>query len=160
MEANVKNNKGFSLVEMLIAVVIMAFSLLALSEVMVSSISINLGNEMRNTAVRLTTQTAEVLLTLPVDTLSTCGLSADPDAPAYNASYTYNDINTCLGTGTDYQKYPNPVQSIKGFQQNFNITWVVSALSSNLREITITVAFKHRGANHTNSAVVYKHRTL
>jgi Tfp pilus assembly protein PilV len=101
---------------MLIAVVIMAFSLLALSEVMVSSISINLGNEMRNTAVRLTTQTAEVLLTLPVHTLSTCGLSADPDVPAYNASYTYNDSNTCLGTGTDYQKYPNPVQSIKDFR--------------------------------------------
>ena len=73
----VRNNKGFSLIEMMIALVIMAFTLLALSAAMVNSISVNLENELRNTAIRLTNQTAEVLLALPIDSINSCGLTPD-----------------------------------------------------------------------------------
>jgi Tfp pilus assembly protein PilV len=145
---------------MLVAVVIIAFTLLALCSAMVNAISANLGNELRNTAVRLTNQTAEVLLTLPIDSIQSCGATADPLARNYNVSYTYDSSNACLGIDTDYQKYPGPVQSVKGFQQSFNIIWDVTALSDNLRQVTITVAYRHRDEHFENSAVIYKHRTL
>ena len=106
MEAPAGNSKGFSLIEMLIAVVIIAFTLLALCSAMVNAISANLGNELRNTAVRLTNQTAEVLLALPIDSIQSCGATADPLARNYNVSYTYDSSNACLGIDTDYQKYP------------------------------------------------------
>lgn len=160
MAITVKNNKGFSLVEMMIALIIIALALLALSSVLISSISVNLGNELRNTAIRLTNQTAEILLALPVDSVITCGITPDQNAPHYDASYVYSSSNTCLGTGTDYQRYPNPVQSIKGFRQNFNIIWEVTPLSGDLRQITIIVTYRYRGEDHMNNAVIYKHRTL
>lgn len=160
MGTTVKNNKGFSLVEMLIAVIIIAISLLALCGVMVNSISANLGNELRGTAVRLTNQTAEVFFALPAESIGSCGITVDPGALNYKASYSYDDKNACLGAGLDYQRYPDPVQSVKGFRQGFNITWEVLPLSSDLRQITITVAYANQGENYTNSAVIYKHRTL
>jgi prepilin-type N-terminal cleavage/methylation domain-containing protein len=160
MTANARSDQGFSLVEMMIAMVIIVFSLLALSSVVINAIGANLGNELRNAAAGLTGQTAEVMLALPIEDVMSCGLTADPDALNYKTSYVYSDSNTCLGTGTDYLKYPNPVQSIKGSRKNFNITWVVTDLNSDLRQVTITVAYKHKGVNFTNSAVVYKHRIL
>lgn len=160
MESSVKNNKGFSLVEMMVALVIIALALLALSSVMISSINVNLENELRNTAIRLTNQTAEVLLALPIDSINLCGLTPDSAATNYNAFYTYSSANACLGTGTDYARYSNPTQSIKGFRQNYNIIWIVLPLSNNLRQITITVAYRHRNEDHTNNAVIYKHRAL
>jgi prepilin-type N-terminal cleavage/methylation domain-containing protein len=132
METPAGNSSGFSLVELLVAVVIIAFTLLALCSAMVNAISANLGNELRNTAVRLTN----------------------------HASYTYDSSNACLGIDTDYQKYPRPVQSVKGFQQSFNIIWNITSLSDNLRQVTITVAYRHREEHFENSAVIYKHRTL
>jgi prepilin-type N-terminal cleavage/methylation domain-containing protein len=161
MEESAKNNRGFSLVEMMIALALIAFTLLAMSAAIVNGITVNLENELRNTAIRLTNQTAEVLLALPIDSIDSCGITLNADAPYYNASYTYDNGNTCLGPVTDdYKKYPIPKQSIKGFKQNYNATWVVIPLSSNLRQITINVAYMHRGQNHSNNAVIYKHRTL
>jgi prepilin-type N-terminal cleavage/methylation domain-containing protein len=158
MGAAAGSNKGFSLVEMLVAVVIVAFTLLALSTVMVNSINVNFGNELRNTAMRLTSQTAEVLYLLPFESLQSCGITFDPDAHNYNASYTYDSSNVCLGSGTSYQLFPNPAQSLKGLRQKFNITWDVAVLSDNLRQITIAVAYRYREEHFTNSAVIYTHR--
>jgi prepilin-type N-terminal cleavage/methylation domain-containing protein len=160
MGAPAGNSSGFSLIEMLVAVVIIAFTLLALCAAMVNAVSANLGNELRNTAVRLTNQTAEVLLALPIDNIQSCGATADPHASNYNASYTYDSSNACLGIANDYQKYPGPEQSVKGFQQRFNIVWDVTSLSDNLIQVTITVAYRHREEHFENNAVIYKHRTL
>jgi prepilin-type N-terminal cleavage/methylation domain-containing protein len=161
MEIFARNSNGFSLVEMLVALVIIAITLLGLAAVTLSSITVNIRNDLRNTGVRLTNQTAEVLLALPPDGIISCGITPDPDGPNYNASYTYSSTNTCLGaTDADYKKYPNPVQTVKGFKQNFNITWAVTTLNSNLRQITITVANRYRNENFTNNAVIYRHRTL
>jgi prepilin-type N-terminal cleavage/methylation domain-containing protein len=161
MEANVKSNRGFSLLEMMIALAIIAFILLALSTAMISGITVNLGNELRNTAVRLAHRTAEVLLALPIDGSNSCGITPDPDAPGYNASYTYDSSNACLGPAADdYKKYPVPVQSGKGFKRSYNVTWAVTQLSSDLKQITIKVVYKHGGLDHSTNTVVYKHRTL
>jgi prepilin-type N-terminal cleavage/methylation domain-containing protein len=159
MEGTVRNSKGFSLVEMMIAIVIMAVSFLALSAAMVSSISVNIENELMNNAVRLTAQTAEILLALPIDNVNSCGVTADPEAPRYRGSYIYDETNDCLGAEiNDYRRFADPVQTVKGFQQKYNVTWEVTVLNSNLRQITISVDYRHRGKNHMNNAVIYKNR--
>ena len=108
MEAPAGNSDGFSLIEMLIAVVIIALTLLALCSAMANAISANLGNELRNTAVRLTNQTAEVLLALPIDSIQSCGMTADPDARNYDVSYTYNSTNACLGIARRLSEISRP----------------------------------------------------
>ncbi len=161
MEIHAKSSKGFSLIEMMIALVVIAFTLLALSAAMVSSVTVSMENELRNAAVRLTNQTAEILLALPIESINTCGITPEPSLPNYNASYAYDNTNICLGAIADeYKKYPNPIQPIKGFHQQFNTVWTVSDLNSNLKQITIAVIYKHNNENHTNNAVIYKHRTL
>jgi hypothetical protein len=134
--------------------------MLALSSVMISAITVNLGNDLRNTALRLAQQTAETLLALPIESISSCGLTPDKTASNYNAAYTYDNANTCLGNPEEYKKYPDPVQSVKSFQQPFNIAWNVTVLSSDLKQITISVSYRHRDENHVHNAVLYKHRTL
>jgi prepilin-type N-terminal cleavage/methylation domain-containing protein len=158
MGATVRNNKGFSLIELMVAVVIIAVAMLALSSVMINAITVNLGNDLRNTSLRLTQQTAEALLALPIESISSCGLTPDKNASNYSAAYTYDNANKCLGNTEEYKNYPDPVQSIKGFQQPFNIAWSVTALSNDLRQITISVSYRHRNEDHLNNAVVYKHR--
>ena len=157
MGVTVRNNKGFSLIELMVAVVIIAVSMLALSSVMINAINVNLGNDLRNTAMRLTQQTAEILLALPIESISSCGLTPEKNASNYNAAYSYDNANTCLGIPGEYKNYPDPVQSIKGFQQSFNIAWSVTALSSDLRQITISVSYRYRDEDHVHNAVVYKH---
>ena len=160
MAGIVRNSSGFSLVEMLIATVIMAISFLALSVAMVSSISVNIENELMNNAVRLTSQTAEVLLSLPIDQVGSCGLTPDPAAPRYSADYPYSDSNDCLGAEADgYQRFTDPDQMVKGVSQKYNITWNVTVLNQNLRQVAISVDYRYRGKNHRNNAVIYKHRT-
>jgi prepilin-type N-terminal cleavage/methylation domain-containing protein len=159
MKTNVRNSEGFSLIEMMTALVIIAFTLLVLSSVLIHAIKINVVNDLRNAAIRLTSQIAEVTLALPFDSIRSCGLTADPGSAHYNDSYRYDNGNTCLNDyPDDYLKYPNPVQTIKGFRQRFNITWDVMALSEDLRQITITITYKESSKDHLHSAVIYKHR--
>ena len=160
MAATVRNNRGFSLVEMLVAVVLIAFALMALSTMMVHLVYANVENDMRNTAVRLTNQTEAILLALPLDSLRSCGLTSNPNAPNYDASYTYSSANECLGSGTEYQKYPDPEQSVRGTIQQYNITWSVSALSDSLREITVIVSYRYNETDHINSSVIYRNRMV
>jgi len=161
MKAIVRNSNGFSLIEMMTALVIIALTLLVLSSVMIHAIKINMGNDLRDTAVRLTNQTAEILLALPFDAIHSCGLTADPNAAHYNASYRYGSGNSCLNAyPDDYLKYPSPVQTIKGFRQRFNITWEVMSLSKDLRQIIINVTYNESNEDHVHNAVIYKHRTL
>lgn len=61
---------GFSLVEMMIATFILAVSILALTSLTITSIQVNLENDLRNTAVRLTSETAEDLLRQPIESIS------------------------------------------------------------------------------------------
>jgi prepilin-type N-terminal cleavage/methylation domain-containing protein len=159
MKMSVRNSDGFSLIEMMTALVIIALALLVLSAVLIHAIQINVSNDLRNAAIRLTNQTAEVMLALPFDSVRSCGITADSGSANYSDAYRYDDGNTCLNDNPgDYLKYPNPVQTIKGFRQRFNITWDVSKLSDDLGQIIIQVAYQESNEGHLHSAVIYKDR--
>lgn len=157
MDRIVLNNKGFSLIEMMIALIIISISFLALSAVMVSAINVNLENELRNTASRLTSQTAEVLMIVPYEEISSCGVTSDPEAHNYNSSYIYDNSNECLGTDKDsYKKYPDPHQTVSTMKKNFNIVWDAQLFNDTTKQIIITTTYVHNGINHSTQSVIYR----
>lgn len=155
-------HKAFSLVEMMIALFILTVAVLGLLELTITSIKTNLQNDMRNASIRLTSQTAEILLAQPIDSVATCGLTPDASGSNYISSYTYSSANTCLYTpsGLDYRRYPNPSQTIRGGTVSYNIYWLVSSPTNDLRQIEITVSYFYRGQQYSNRAVIYKHRAV
>lgn len=164
------NKKGFSLIELMIALFIITVAVLGLLTLTITSIQTNMQNDIRNTATRLTSQTAEILLARPIDTISTCGITLDStittgSVAVYNSAYTYNTSNNCLvdsNAAEDYKKYPNASQPLGGSSgtKEYNITWTVSNLTNDLRQITIRVSYKYRDQTYTNEAVIYKHRSV
>ena len=166
-----RESDGFSLFELMISLAILTVSILALLSLTITSIQANLQNDIRNASIRLTNQTAEILLAQPIETLTTCGLHAEPvdintnpaaAAPYYTASYTYSVTNGCLeGAGALYSRYPNPVQTIRGTRSHsYNITWTVTNLTNDLRQADISVEYFYNGREIRNQAVIYKHRAI
>lgn len=145
--ATVWNNRGFSLIEMMIALVILAFTLLAMFATLGSTVSVNLSNDARNLAIRLTTQTAEVIQGL-----------AFTDPLVISGTYTRDDGSA----DQDLKGFPKSVQNIRGFQQTYAISWTVSDLSDNLKQVDIIVTYTDpkEGTSRTNNSVIYKHKAL
>jgi len=151
MVLTVRSNKGFSLVELMIALFILAFSLLGFLGVMASSIDSNIKNELRNTGIALTTQVAETLLAQDFDNLaasSSCSLTP------------HSSSNTCLVS--DYTMYPDPgVITVRGLTAPiYTVTWSITDLNTNLKEIELTLNYTYRGENFSYQTVVYKHKGL
>jgi prepilin-type N-terminal cleavage/methylation domain-containing protein len=61
--------RGFSLVEMMIALVILSISILALSSITITAIRENTKNHLRDSAVQITKETIENILAEPFDSL-------------------------------------------------------------------------------------------
>ncbi len=135
--------RGVTLLELMIALVILTVSILGLLSLTVTSIQANMQNDVRNTAIRLTNQVAEAMRSQPITNVITGGL-----AP-------YSAANTALLP--NYLNYPNPVQTIRGVPTTYTATWTVAPpLSPNLSQVTVTVGWTYRNVNYTNVAVVYK----
>lgn len=151
-------SSGFSLLELMISLSLLAISLLGMLSLTTTSIQANLENDIRNAATRLTGQIAEILLVQPITSLATCGLHADATDPAFNAAYTYGAGNGCLTAG--YQTFPNPNSIVRGtVQYPFNVTWTVVPLSDELRQVEISIRYTYKTKTIVQNAVVYKHKT-
>ncbi len=150
VRTHVRASKGFSLIELMIAVVFIMISMLALLTAIVTSMRTNLENDLRNTAIRLTNQTAEALLTLPTD-------------PTIDTELTDGSHSRTAGTGNTAQNekgFPLTAQTVRGSQQTYTIQWAVVSRTTNVKEITITVSYTSRNKPYTNTAVIYKHKVI
>ena len=84
-----KNNKGFTLIEVMIAIVILAIGLLALVSVTVMVIKGNSLNKMRTTATTLANKQLETLKNTNYDSVaSSAAWSTVPDFPGYERMWT------------------------------------------------------------------------
>ncbi len=145
MARTASNNKGFSLIELLIAVAIIEISMLALLTSVLLVQRTNLQNELRNTCIRLTNQTAEALLALPAG-----------DSEMLVGTTYIRDVGNPNYTDQNLKGFPQPIQSIRGSQQKYSIQWSVAQYSSgNAVQVTITVSYTFRGQTYTNNAVIY-----
>jgi type IV pilus assembly protein PilV len=64
------NSKGFTLIELMIAVIILTIGMIGLLDVMTRYTQINLDNVMRNEAMRISEARMEQLRNVPVSTLA------------------------------------------------------------------------------------------
>ncbi len=148
VRTHVRASKGFSLIELMIAVVFIMISMLALLTAIVTSMGTNLENDLRNTAIRLTNQTAEALLTLPIE-------------PTLDPELTDGSHSRTAGSTLQNEKgFPLTVQTVRGSQQLYTIAWTVVSRTLNVKEITITVSYASRNKPYTNTAVIYKHKVI
>ncbi len=138
---------GFTMIEMMIALFILVVSILGLTTLTITSIQANHQNDLRNTAIKLTSEVAEIILAQPIENIVSGSLTP------YDAS------NTAISSGTyGYKQYPNPVQAIKGGTVPYTVTWIATSLTGDLTQVNITVAYTYRGQQYTNNAIIYKHR--
>ncbi len=138
--------KGFTLLEMMIALFILTVSILGMTSLTLTSIQANHQNDLRNTAIKLTSEIAEILLTQPSVNIVSGGLTP------------YAATNTALVPS--YLSYPNPNQPVKGGSQPYTATWIATTLTSQLTQIDITVSYTYKGQTHTNNATIYKNEAM
>ena len=140
---------GFSLIEVLVATAISAVSILGLMAMTVISIKSNQRDDRRNDAVRVTSETAEVLMASPFDEVEDCSLaSATPSSPS------------CLSE--DAELFPDPVQDglvvSDDSDVRYNTSWNVTEISDDLKQVDITVEYSDGTTQQTNEVTIYKHR--
>jgi prepilin-type N-terminal cleavage/methylation domain-containing protein len=121
------SQQGFSLIEMLVAMVILSISMLALTALTITAMKTNMRTDLRNTAVRLCDEKAEEFTAAPIDSIVTAKETR----------------SVSLRNGA--------------VSKNFDIEWTVTPQGSNLKQIEIavecdnkvyqrTVVFKHRSS--------------
>lgn len=149
---------GFSIIEMIVAVFILSIGMLALMTLTLTSMEVNLENDIRDTAVRLTGEVSEMLLAQDFCSVTSGGLTP------------YDGTNTALLP--DWRQYPSPVQKVRSATLTYNVTWVVTStgavvcdeVSPTLKQITITVEllnpFGKDRKRFTNVATFYKTRKM
>ncbi len=125
------DDRGFSLIELMVSLVILSVSLLALLSVIITSIQVNRQNDLRNAAIRLTGETAENFLSTPIDSIAIGGP-------------TSTTLSVKIRTGT----------------VSYTVSSFVSLLSNDLKQINITVSYPFNGQTYSNQSVIYKHRAI
>lgn len=123
-----KNNKGFTLIEFLVAIVIIMVGLLALLQSVNIAISHNLTTLFRNQAVMLADERMTLEKTKPFDCISTTTIS----------SSMLLNVNNAF--------------------KNYSVVKIGSSMTTNTKSIEIDVVWKHKGTRyiHTISSLVSK----
>ncbi|HWR73732.1 MAG TPA: prepilin-type N-terminal cleavage/methylation domain-containing protein [Nitrospirota bacterium] len=152
----ISNKKGFSLIELMIAVFIIAISMLAMIASMQTAIRINADTNARSTAVRLTNQTAEVLHSLQ------WAYVGNPQQLLVDAELSVGAHTRAAGnTAQDGKGFPVLTQTIRNFRQDYQIQWTVEDMSTTTKRITITVTYTRPGRqgldSYSNTSVIFRH---
>lgn len=137
------NNKGFTLIEMMIAIVLIMVSMMAYLSAMVTAIQTSNNNEFRDVSTRIANQTGESLLALPF---------SDSELTLGNHSRIAND-STQGNKGL-----PDTTQVVRNSQQSYSISWIVTPQSLDAIQILITV--RNTNNNKIYNLVVFKQRTI
>jgi type IV pilus assembly protein PilV len=129
------NKKGVTLVEMLIALVILLIVSLALMQTALLGISTNVKNQLRDEAVAVAEMRMNELRSLPF-----------PVLPATN------DLTEGVYPETGIPR------SFRGFSITFTPTRTVSVINANSRQITVDVAWSYKGQSYTHGITTIMRR--
>jgi type IV pilus assembly protein PilV len=120
-ERQLLDKRGFTLLEVLIAITIFSIGLLAVATMQISAVNGNrLGNEVTQ---------ATYLAQMQIDALRSS------DIATLIAGGPYNDPN-------------NPIDETEANGGIFNRSWVITNRTANSRLVTVTVAWTIGGASH------------
>ncbi len=128
MLENAKSNRGFSLIELLVAMVIIGVSVTGLMELSAVVMDNNLKNEIRNTAVEILSDHVNDLSNRP-----------------------YNNVPTGVLTQVE-------IKAIRNFYERFTIIDNITVFSSGYKNIASKISWNYRNKNYnyTTDTVVNK----
>lgn len=119
------NNKGVSLVEVMIALVILLIVFMGLLQTSMLSIDQNLRNLIRDEALRLASEEMNEAKSIPFDTLATA-LAVDVPRSLRSLTQTYTITRTVTAMGTtDKQITINVTYTYRGDTQSYNLVSLV-----------------------------------
>lgn len=125
-KAIARREAGFSLIEMMVALFILSVSILALTSVTITSMKVNLDNDTRNAAVRLTSEVSDDLF-----------------------AGNFDDLKTLSTPVTRTVR-------VRGADRDFKVNWTVTSTTATLKQVVITVSYDIKGKTFTNQSVVYR----
>jgi type IV pilus assembly protein PilV len=119
------NNRGFTLIEVLVSIIILTVGLLGLLQVVNVSIAHNLNNQFRNEAIAVADRTMNTIKMAPFDNIA--------------VGTAFSNISCPLNLG----------------YKNYSVTTVTTALtnSTQTRSVNVLVAWHHKGQRYTHSIV-------
>jgi len=128
MLENAKSNNGFSLIELLVAMVIIGISIIGLMEMSAVVMNNNLKNEIRNTAIEILSNHVSDLSSRPYD-------------------------NVPVGVLTKVE-----TEAIRNYNEQFTIVDNITLLSSGYKNIASKISWNYRNKsyNYTTNTVVTK----
>jgi prepilin-type N-terminal cleavage/methylation domain-containing protein len=134
-----RDNKGVSLVEVMISLVILLIVFMGLIQASIVSIDVNMRNELRDEAVRLSSDLMAQLRAAPFDDLNRDG-AADPANPG-QLNFNRNSAQTIRSAAVPYARA-------------VNAQW----LDANHKQLTITTTWSWQGENMTHTISTYRGR--
>jgi type IV pilus assembly protein PilV len=129
------NKSGSSLIEVLVAMTILAIVAVALMQSSIIVLKTNVQNEVRDETVRLAEQRMNELRSGP-------GGFDNPDPGGGN-------LDLVPGTVV----YPTVTRMIRNVQMPFTVTKNVVSLDANTKQVTVTVAWQFRGQQYDHSVM-------
>jgi len=129
------NKTGSSLIEVLMAIMILAIVSVALMQSSIVVLKTNVQNEIRDESVRLAEQRMNELRSGP-------GGFDNPDPGGGN-------LDLVVGTVV----YPTMTRMIRNIQMPFTVTKNVVSLDTNMKQVTVTVAWQFRGQQYDHSVM-------
>ena len=149
---NKKNIKGFTMIELLVAMVIFSLVLIFMLQSFLLAFKINFSNEVKNTAVRVAQDELEKLRNIPISDIydnnsgnviycpspcnpNTTNSTCKVERIVKNANITFGkaiDINTATDTFLDVNL--TICSNIKDWRTGNNITYTVRTILSNIGE--------------------------
>lgn len=129
MSVHVSTSKGFTLVEFLVAIVILSVGLLGLLQAVNVSIASNTSTSMRNAAIMVADEKMTLEMGKPFDAITSTGIKRDNVAIKVNSAY-----------------------------RNYSVSKTVTSLSTNTKNIEISVIWKNKGSRfvHSSNTLVSK----
>ena len=119
------NKKGFTLIELMVAVVILMISMTAILHSIIQYQRINLENTMRNESMRIVEAQLEQL-----------------------RSQQFAQ----LVPGGPYTPGSQPVRTIRNVSVAYTVNWTIESISSNSVAIRVNVTWPYRGITHRHNA--------
>jgi prepilin-type N-terminal cleavage/methylation domain-containing protein len=142
-----KNKKGFTLVEVLIAMVVFLLVSLAMMQTALVGIDSNMINVLREEAIKIAEQRMNEARNLPFNNQNVDQLIGDSTDPNLNATICPADFVTKFGT-TGLRMQRN-LRNISNF--DFCTNRDINTLNINNKQVSITVGWKWKGNDYTHS---------